>query len=91
MKADQRSVSRNLQVVKQIPEWSSDLAKQAMQIEVLVDHLPDLTVTEAEQLKKMETLESANREAGEELLREVERTGKYLLDGMDLSQVSSSK
>ena len=44
---------------------------------MLVNNLPDLTVTEAEQLERMGALEVTNKAAGDELLREVQLTGTF--------------
>lgn len=64
------------EVQQQIPEWSSDLAKQVMQIELLIDNLPDLGVSEEEQLARLTSLEQENVSAGERLLGEVDQTGE---------------
>ena len=59
----------------QIPDWAADLAKQTMQVELLVDNLPDLASTEEQQLARLAVLEADNRAAGDALLAEVRKTG----------------
>ncbi|KAI9005610.1 hypothetical protein DFJ74DRAFT_395388 [Hyaloraphidium curvatum] len=63
------------EVAQHVPEWASDLAKQALQVEVLVSHLPDLALSETEQLEKISALELENQEAGQALMEEVRKTG----------------